>query len=232
MKPTVSGPGAGAAASGGDVAPSERRGHAPASRRQALSRGGPEPDAADRELARAFVERRSEKAFRELYRRHAPRLYRLVSRLRGVERRDAEDVLQETWLRAARALPAFRFESRLHSWLTGIALNVCRELDRAARASPAAAAPSLAVAEPAAPPRAGRIDRMDLELAIASLPAGYREVLLLHDLEGYTHREIGALLSIDEGTSKSQLARARAALRRHWRTNGTIATTTGRETEP
>jgi RNA polymerase sigma-70 factor (ECF subfamily) len=56
-------------------------------------------------------------------------------------------------------------------------------------------------------------DRVDLERAIAALPPGYREVLVLHDVEGYTHAEIGTLLGLDAGTSKSQLARARQAMR-------------------
>ena len=54
---------------------------------------------------------------------------------------------------------------------------------------------------------------MDLERAIERLPAGYREVFVLHDVEGYTHEEIGGLLGIESGTSKSQLSRARQRLR-------------------
>lgn len=58
------------------------------------------------------------------------------------------------------------------------------------------------------------VARIDVERALADLPAGYREVVVLHDVEGYTHREIGELLGIEEGTSKSQLARGRTRLRR------------------
>ena len=60
----------------------------------------------------------------------------------------------------------------------------------------------------------GNVERtIDLERALSSLPPGYRAVIVLHDVEGYTHREIAAALEIDEGTSKSQLSRARQALR-------------------
>ena len=63
-------------------------------------------------------------------------------------------------------------------------------------------------------PLRGAIDRMDLQRALAGLAPGFRMVLVLHDVEGYTHDEIATLLEIDEGTSKSQLSRARAAMRR------------------
>jgi RNA polymerase sigma-70 factor (ECF subfamily) len=66
---------------------------------------------------------------------------------------------------------------------------------------------------PTAPRITGVIDRIDLERVIAMLPDGYREVLILHDIEGYTHEEIGTLLGVESGTSKSQLARARRAVR-------------------
>lgn len=183
----------------------------------------PAGEDSDRELVRAFVERRSERAFRELYRRHTPRIHRFVVRLLG-GRPHAEDVLQETWLRAARALADFRFEARLRTWLMGVALNVCRELSRRRELDvPIETAPAEAEGDDR---RAGSpLERIDLEATIATLPAGFRQVLLLHDLEGHTHREIALLLGIEEGTSKSQLARARAALRRRWRAETSTDTT-------
>lgn len=164
-------------------------------------------DPADRELVAAFLEDRDEQAFRALYRRHAPALHLFVLRFLG--RADgAEDVLQETWVRATTRLPTFRWGASLRTWLTGIAVNCCRERFR--RAGPV---PTLDdVPEPA---HVSQDDvRVDLEAALRELPDGSRAVLLLHDVEGYTHAEIGRLLEIDEGTSKSQLFRARSKVRK------------------
>jgi RNA polymerase sigma-70 factor (ECF subfamily) len=158
----------------------------------------------DREAVQAFLARRDEASFLVLYRRHTPYLYRLALRLLAGRRAEAEDAVQETWLRAAARLGAFRGEAALRTWLAGFTVNCCRELLRAPGAAPAA---DHVRAVPFAGPD------LDLERAIAALPAGYREVLVLHDLEGYTHEEIAARLEITAGTSKSQLSRARRALR-------------------
>src|SRR5262249_28804834 len=150
---------------------------------------------------------------RRLYSAHAPRLFLFLLRLSGGHRAEAEELLQETWIRAAERLGAFRWESKLSTWLHGIAWNARRESIRT-RGPTEAPLP-----EDAAGTRAGAGDgsgeaRLDLERALRELPEGYREVLLMHDVEGYTHEEIGALLGISPGTSKSQLSRARGFLRR------------------
>jgi RNA polymerase sigma-70 factor (ECF subfamily) len=165
----------------------------------------------DRVLVRSFLEDRSETAFRELYRVHAPAVYAFTVRYLGGNRREADDAFQEAWLRAAVKLNTFRGDASLRTWLIGIALNCAREAVRRAGRGPEAPMdePALAVTAPAR----GRIDRFDLERAIAGLPEGTRAVLLLHDVEGYTHDEIGRLLSIPPGTCKSRLSRARGALR-------------------
>jgi RNA polymerase sigma-70 factor (ECF subfamily) len=170
---------------------------------------------ADRELAEAYLATRDEAAFRALYRRHAPALWRMALRLsRGAEE-EARDVVQETWTRAADRLDTFRWESSLRTWLISIALNCSRErIRREARETPlddvAAAAGDVAESVDAA---AAAIEPIDLARAIDALPDGYRRVLVLHDLEGYTHDEIGRLLGVEAGTSKSQLHRARASVR-------------------
>lgn len=120
----------------------------------------------------------------------------------------AEEVLQETWVRAVGSLPRFRWESSLRTWLTGIAIRCCREARRSRDAGEGHEVPGALVAEP------GTEARLDLDRALAELPPGRREVLLLHDVEGFTHAEIATLLEIDEGTSKSQLSRARRQMRR------------------
>jgi RNA polymerase sigma-70 factor (ECF subfamily) len=141
-----------------------------------------------------------------LYGRHTPALYALALRLAGGERADADDLVQECWVRAVRALSSFRAESALRTWLCGLLVNVRRERIRNAwRTVTLLDADSPAVATADAP--------VDLERAIAALPAGARDVFVLHDVQGFTHREIAEMLDIASGTSKSQLARARSLLR-------------------
>lgn len=170
------------------------------------------PAAADRDLAGAVVHHRDEAAFRELYRRHTPRLHQFVLRIVGGAEADAEDVVQETWIRAVEKLEGFRWESAFATWLTGIGLNVARGILRAQGRWGDPVDPD----SPAAGwrPPAPHGERIDLERAIALLPAGYRAVLVLHDVEGYTHEEIAERLGVAAGTSKSQLSHARKALRR------------------
>lgn len=172
-------------------------------------RQGRPAGATDRQLAAALVERGDERSFRELYRRHTPRLFQFVLRLLGGAEQDTEDVVQETWLRAVGALDRFRWDSSFSTWLTGISVNVCRNLWRRRDGrdldwDPARAVPVQEIGHP---------ERIDLERAIAALPSGYRAVLILHDLEGLTHAEIGERLEISAGTSKSQLFAARRAMR-------------------
>jgi RNA polymerase sigma-70 factor (ECF subfamily) len=158
----------------------------------------------DVDLAARF-NRGDEAAFRALYERHSPAVYAFLRRLVGPA---ADDALQETWMRAARGLGGFRGQSALRTWLFGIALNAARETWRGRDPREPAAAGETAAPGPEAEAA------IDLHDAVAALPDGYRAVLLLHDAWGYTHAEVGALLGVDEGTSKSQLAHARAAVRR------------------
>ena len=162
----------------------------------------------DKTLTAAFVERGDETAFRALYRRHAPALYAFLLRISGGRTADAEESLQECWLRAVEALEGFRWESSLRSWLRGIALNCARERRRSAVTESDWDPETHQAIE-----REHAIDPLDLERAIEELPDGFREVLVLHDVEGHTHEEIGRMLGIAAGTSKSQLSRARAAVR-------------------
>jgi RNA polymerase sigma-70 factor, ECF subfamily len=162
-------------------------------------------------LADAVARSGDETAFRALYRRYTPALYRLALRLGGGDGPWAEELVQRTWIRAVEGLSSFAWRSSLSSWLGGIAINCARELWREARTRSETA---LAEEIPVAAPRLlAPEERVDLERAIERLPAGYREVFVLHDVEGYTHEEIGGLLGIESGTSKSQLSRARQRLR-------------------
>ena len=166
----------------------------------------------DRETAAAFLANGDEAAFRRLYGAHAPRLYLALLRLSGGREAAAEDLLQETWIRAASGLSGFGWRSSLQTWLYGIAVNVWRESVR--RRAGADISLDAIPEEPASPTPHSGDERLDLERALRELPVAGRAVLLLHDVEGYTHEEIAGLLEISSGTSKSQLSRARERLRR------------------
>ena len=165
----------------------------------------------DSELLDAFARDGSERSFLALYDRHAAAMYALAYRMMGARDADASDALQEAWLRAIPRLPDFRRESSLRTWLCGFIVNCCRERFRGPLFEEIDDELSVSSAGSGELRVLGAID---LERALASLPPGARTVVILHDVEGYTHREIGMALDIDEGTSKSQLSRGRAALRR------------------
>ncbi len=153
-------------------------------------------------------------AERALYDAHVDRLYRLVYRYVG-EPDVAEDCVQETFIRAFDRIGDFRGESAIGSWLgaiaVSIALNALRKRKRTAgreagwEEAETVAAPREAIGDPDL--------KVRLHEEIDRLPDGYRMVFLLHDVEGYTHEEIGQMLGVQSGTSKAQLFRARARLR-------------------
>jgi len=177
----------------------------------------PTTAATDRILAERVQRDRDEGAFRALYRRHTPAVHQFALRLLGGDEHEAEDVVQETWIRAVERLGDFRWEASLRSWLSGIALNLCRALFRRRDRGWV----TLQMEHvPLVDPRPD-VGMMDLETAIAGLPDGYRTVLVLHDVEGFTHEEIGLELEISPNTSKSQLSRARSAVRAALADHGT-----------
>jgi RNA polymerase sigma-70 factor, ECF subfamily len=152
------------------------------------------------------VRRGEEAAFRLLYRAHARRVYSVARRLVG-DPHLADDVAQEAWFRGVRKLDRFRGDSAFSTWLVGIAIRCALEALKRRRRD-ATPGPEIEPDAPAHPEL-----RLDLEAALDRLAPGYRAVVVLHDLEGHTHEEIGALLGIDAGTAKSQLSRGRRALR-------------------
>lgn len=172
------------------------------------------PEDQEREWAEALVTQGDETAFRHLYRLHTPRLYGFALRLLRDEA-EAEDVVQEVWVRAVRKLGGFRWRSALSTWLVGIVHNLCREKlrSRSRRQARESAVPVPALAAAALVAAAPGGLRVDLERAIALLPDGCRAVLMLHDVEGWTHQEISERLGIAAGTSKSQLSEGRRRLR-------------------
>jgi RNA polymerase sigma-70 factor, ECF subfamily len=171
---------------------------------------------ADLELV-ARCQAGSAEAFEELYREHSARLYSLALRMTGSPE-EAEDLLQEVFLQAHRKLRSFRGDSSLGTWLYRLAMNRCLDHLRSRQAKIGRATDSLdadTAQEPAAPGPAipTPVSRLDLERAISQLPEGCRAVFLLHDVEGFDHGEVAAILGISEGTSKSQVHKARVKLR-------------------
>lgn len=162
----------------------------------------------DRALVGRVLKQGDERAFRQLYRRHTPYLYQFALRLLGGDEVDAEDVVQETWIRAVEGFTAFRWQAELRTWLGGITLNLCRGIFRQRDRAWLLTGPSV---EPVV--NQPDVERLDMERAIARLPDGYRTVLVLHDIEGFRHGEIAAALGTTTGNSKSQLHRARRAVR-------------------
>ena len=151
---------------------------------------------------------------RALYDRHVDRVYRLAYRLAGGDRDLAEDFTQEAFVRAFDRLGEFRGEAALSTWLhsitVSVALNGMRKVKRW-QARESELQDAVVVAEPTR--RAEPDLKSRLRRAIDGLPAKYRAVFLMYDVEGYTHDEIGATLGMPTGTSKARLSRARARLR-------------------
>ena len=170
----------------------------------------------DLDLARRCREGDST-AFEALYRAHSGRLFGLVSRMLA-SAPEAEDVLQDVFINAHRKLGSYRGESSLGTWLYRLAVNQCLDHLRSRAARMARSTESLDVedaAEPAAsePRVPTAVSRIDLERAITQLPEGCRLAFVLHDVEGLDHKEVAAALGITEGTSKSQVHKARMRLR-------------------
>jgi RNA polymerase sigma-70 factor, ECF subfamily len=161
-------------------------------------------------------------AFEYLYRSHSRRVYALCLRMLG-NTAEAEDLTQEIFLLLFRKIHTFRGESAFSTWLYRLAVNLV--LMRLRKKSP----PTVSIEANPGPddetnsPRIdigapdllleGSIDRMNLEHCIERLPVGYRTIFVLHDIQGYEHREIAEILGRSVGASKSQLHKARARLR-------------------
>jgi RNA polymerase sigma-70 factor, ECF subfamily len=154
-------------------------------------------------------------AFAELYARYSSRIFTLAARMSGSQQ-TGEDLLQEIFLQAYRKIGSFKGDAAVGTWLYRLALNHCLDFVRSRQAKMDKATDALEVdgqGAVAAAPRESPLERIDLERALQQLPAGCREVFVLHDVEGYEHKEIAAMLGIAEGTSKSQVFKARMKLR-------------------
>lgn len=154
-------------------------------------------------------------AFEQLYRRHRDRIYGLLWRLAGGDYALAEDLLQEAFVRAWQKIDSFRGESRFGTWLHRLSANVALT-DRRLRLRQVSREVALEggaerIVSGEADVRAA--EQMDLEHAIAGLPERARAVLVLFDIEGYSHAEISDMTGMAIGSSKAQLHRARKLVR-------------------
>jgi len=152
-------------------------------------------------------------AARRLYERHAPRVYRLMFRSVGDEEL-AREYTQDTFVKAFQRLEQYRGDSAFSTWLHSVAMSMLltglRRLRRVrAREFELATAAAVAAPDGAGDPHL----RERLQMELERLPVRLRLPVVLHDVEGFTHREIGLMLDIPEGTSKARLAEARARLR-------------------
>lgn len=172
---------------------------------------GIDASAAERELVRA-AQGGSREAFAGLVRMHQRRAY-AVARAVVINHEDAEDAVQDGFLHAYKALDRFIPDQSFGAWLNRIVSNAALDLVRRRRvrdSEPLHDAVALPFRDPAV---AGEL-RDRLGEALRALTPRQRAVIVMHDVEGYTHGEIGGTLGIPEGTARSDLHHARAALRR------------------
>lgn len=172
--------------------------------------------------ARAIEEAKqgNAEAFEILYHAHKRRVYSLCLRMTG-NTAEAEDLTQEAFLQMFRKLGTFRGESAFSTWMHRLTVNlVLMRLRKKGLLTSSLEEPG----EPGADSRrrdygaedlslAGSVDRIALEKAMKALPAGYRMIFYLHDVEGYEHQEIAGMMGCSVGNSKSQLHKARMKLR-------------------
>jgi len=160
-------------------------------------------------------------AFARIYSQHKRRIYSLCLRMVG-NVAEAEDLTQEAFLQLHRKIATFRGDSAFSTWLHRLAINVVLMHLRKKNLSLVSLDEAMEPSPDEGPGRsfgaadlnlAGSIDRLALEQAVADLPAGYRLIFILHDIEGYEHNEIASMLDCSIGNSKSQLHKARLKLR-------------------
>jgi len=161
----------------------------------------------------ARAQRGDVNAFELLYNEHSGRVYALCLRLMGGDQSAATELLQDVFIRAWKNLESFRGESAFSSWLHRLAVNSMLENARSDKRRNARVLPMEDTSQLGAFARGDSPElRIDLESAIARLPAGARAAFVLHDIEGYQHHEIAEQLGIAVGTVKAQLHRAHKLL--------------------
>ncbi|MEO8704034.1 MAG: sigma-70 family RNA polymerase sigma factor [Kofleriaceae bacterium] len=159
----------------------------------------------------AACRRGEARAMERLYHQYKRRVFGMAHRIVGVS--DAEEVAQEVFVRVFRGLAAFRGDSALSTWIYRLTVNAA--LSHLARRGRRQEVGDDGLTDLPAPPIAERDSALAsrIETALAQLPAGYRAILVLHDVEGLSHEECSAILECRVGTCKSQLHKARAKMR-------------------
>jgi RNA polymerase sigma-70 factor (ECF subfamily) len=174
----------------------------------------PSRPATDEAVDVALAQSGDHRAFERLYRNHAGRVYALARRMAGPD--PADELTQDVFVRAWEKLGTFRGEAAFGTWLHRLAVNlILSQRSRRGRDQARLESGDDVLALRPAAMGVGPETRMDFETAIGRLPEGARQIFVLHDVEGYKHEEIGALLGVAVGTSKAQLHRARMLLRGH-----------------
>ena len=153
------------------------------------------------------------RAFEQLYTTHLARVHSLVRRMTGG--RDTDELTQDVFVRVWQKLGSFRGDSAFGTWLHRLAVNVVIERFRSDNLRRQRLHDGEEIFDTLPAPRRSSDTSMDFEAALEKLPDGAREIFVLHDVEGYKHNEIAAMLEISSGTSKAQLHRARMMLRKH-----------------
>lgn len=156
-------------------------------------------------------------AFEIIYQRYHRRTYSLTMRMTN-NASEAEDLTQEVFIQLFRKSGSFRGESAFSTWLHRLTVNQVlmhfrRRSVKNEKVSDDGEMPEQTVHGTANPNKMPVVDRIALKNAIAELPNGYRNVFVLHDVEGYEHEEVARMMGISVGTSKSQLHKARLKLR-------------------
>lgn len=156
-------------------------------------------------------------AFELIYQRYHRRTYSLALRMTGSQT-EAEDLTQEVFIQLFRKIGSFRGDSAFSTWLHRMTVNQVlmhfrRRSVKNERTSEDGEMPEQTVRGTANPNKMQVVDRIALKNAIAELPNGYRNVFVLHDVEGFEHEEVARIMGISVGTSKSQLHKARLKLR-------------------
>ncbi|MEQ8242031.1 sigma-70 family RNA polymerase sigma factor [Fulvivirga sp.] len=158
----------------------------------------------DEQVVRRYLKHKREQDFRIIYQKHNDKLFRLAMHMLSYNQHWAKDAVQEMWIVALRKVDKFEWRSSLNTWLTSILLNILK------RYYPKTAEEQKVSEEPYGE---FNLDMQDIIKSVNTLSDGYKQVFVLHDIEGYKHQEIAELLDIKEGTSKSQLFQARILLR-------------------
>ena len=168
---------------------------------------------ADEEIIRGCISGDA-KAQKQLFEKYNRRMMGLCMRY-AAHREEAEDMLQEGWIKVFRNLHSFRFEGSAEGWIKRVIVNACLEMLRKNKKMlnqvDIEAVEEIKFSEFSF---SDTLSANDLLKMIHKLPAGYRTVFNMFAVEGYSHKEIGAMLGISESTSKSQYSRARAHLQK------------------